>query len=162
MNLEESSGKPYGQRTLCLALTLMACLTMHPARGQTPTIEELEKRIDEAKKANKSKDSEQLPDGLLRDNRSGLIWSVSDNGQDATWGEASRYCKRRDMQLPTVGQLQKLVDHSERFHLSGYGYWSRQREGERWAVYVTLHNGRRSFEYVGTSNNFRALCVRGA
>jgi hypothetical protein len=178
-----------------LALALQACLAMHPARAQTPTIEELEKRIDDAKKAKAASEQAQedskrpaeqktkrtapfdeLADGLLRDHRTGLIWSAADNGKDVDWVDAARYCNRRGMQLPTVGQLQKLVDHSgamttpcqtrqcsvsDRFHLTGYGYWSRQREGARWAIFVTLDTGRRSFDYVGIRNNYRALCVRG-
>jgi uncharacterized protein DUF1566 len=115
--------------------------------------------------------------GLLSDRRTGVIWSAADNGADVNWDDATQYCTHRGMQLPTVAQLQSLVDRSGtmttpcetkqckisgRFHLSGYQFWSRQHEGERWAVFVSLNNGRRSFDYAGTRDNFRALCVRGA
>jgi hypothetical protein len=205
MCLQKPGGKSYRRRAAPCALALIVCLMARPALSQTPTIEELEKRIEEARKAQAadapaperalplphSEDSDAsagqkngqparfdpLADGLLRDHRTGLIWSASDNGRDVDWDDASRYCTGRGMQLPTVGQLLRLVDRtgamstpcqarqckvSGRFHLTGYGYWSRQREGERWAVFVTLDDGRRSFDYVGIRNNFRALCVRDA
>lgn len=201
MHLEKPPGKSNRPPPASWALGLVVCLIACPALSQTPTIEELEKRIEEAKAAQAApqqppapQDAENrstagaekkdpgsrfdpLPDGLLRDHRTGLVWSASDNGDDVDWNDASRYCTGRGMRLPTVGQLLKLVDRtgsvgtpcqdrqckvSERFHLTGHSYWSRQREGERWAVFVTLDNGRRSFDYVGIRNNYRALCVRGA
>jgi hypothetical protein len=226
MKLETSDDRSYWKPALTCGLALTACLMMHPARAQVPTIEELETRIEQAKKAKEANEQAQanskrqpeqpqsavastqaqllqggtpqrlrddtvaepekgrrkdpfdaLADGLLRDHRTGLVWSASDNGRDVDWIDASRFCARRGMQLPTVGQLQKLIDQSgamttpclgrqckvsERFHLTGFGYWSRQREGDRWAIFVTLDSGRRSFDYVGIRNNFRALCVKGA
>ncbi len=120
---------------------------------------------------------DELSGGLLRDHRTGLIWSASDNGQDISWADAGHYCAHRSMQLPTVGQLEGLVDRSGtmstpcqtrqckvsgRFHLTGSWFWSKQREGARWAVFVNLDNGQRNFDHAGVRNNFRVLCVRGA
>jgi hypothetical protein len=120
---------------------------------------------------------DELGGGLVRDRRTGLIWSAADNGQDINWGDASHYCAHHSMQLPSVAQLESLVDRSGamstpcqgrqckvsgRFHLTGFWFWSKQREGARWAVFVGLDNGQRNFDHAGQRNNFRALCVRGA
>ena len=120
---------------------------------------------------------DEVAGGLLRDHRISVTWSASDNGEDINWDDADSYCARRGMRLPTVAQLQGLVDRSgtlntpcqtkqckvsAQFHLTGPRFWSRQREGARWALFVHLDNGRRSFDYAGTRKNFRALCVRGA
>lgn len=201
MALEASRARSYCRLPLLLSMVVAGCLVVRPAFPQTPTIEDLEKRIEEAKRAkdaaqqaeaeskrqrdqaaaapgplSKARRFDELGDGLLRDHRTGLVWSASDNGADINWDDAAHYCNRRGMLLPTVAQLQSLVDRSgtmttpcqgkqckvsQRFHLTGYRFWTQQQEDERWALFVSLNNGRRNFDHAGLRDNFRALCVRG-
>ena len=219
---------------------LMLCLAFAPALAQVPTIEELEKRIDAAKKAQQETaaaarqpapsvsgqvtlqpgqktEAHPAPSGrlaepqqqrtrqaaqatesarkeggraqarqagrletvagnLLRD-RQGSVWTAADNGRDVDWVEADRYCAQRGMHLPGVVQLESLVDRSGTqsapcqakqckvsglFHLTGYRFWAKQREGNRWGLLVRLDDGRRSFDFTGSRDNLRALCVRSA
>jgi len=148
-------------------------------RAKIAAAQDEERRREEQKRAataERQKGSlDHVADGLLRDRR-GVIWSASDNGQDVSWDEADRYCTHRGMRLPSVAQLQSLVDRSGamttpcqarqckvsgQFHLTGYRFWSKRFEGGRWAVFVHLDNGQRSFDYAGSRDSFRALCVRG-
>ena len=148
-------------------------------RAQIAAAQDEERRREEQKRAataERQKGSlDHVADGLLRDRR-GVIWSASDNGQDVSWDEADRYCTHRGMRLPSVAQLPSLVDRSGamttpcqarqckvsgQFHLTGYRFWSKRFEGGRWAVFVHLDNGQRSFDYAGSRDSFRALCVRG-
>lgn len=149
-------------------------------RGRIAAAQDEERRREEQERAATAKRQkgplDHVAEGLLRDGR-GVIWSASDNGRDVSWDEADRYCTHRGMRLPSVAQLQSLVDRSSamttpcqakqckvsgQFHLTGYRFWSKQFEGGRWAVFVHLDNGRRSFDSAASRDSFRALCVRGA
>jgi len=149
-------------------------------RGRIAAAQDEERRREEQERAATAKRQkgplDHVADGLLRDGR-GVIWSASDNGRDVSWDEADRYCTHRGMRLPSVAQLQSLVDRSGamttpcqakqckvsgQFHLTGYRFWSKQFEAGRWAVFVHLDNGRRSFDSAASRDSFRALCVRGA
>jgi hypothetical protein len=149
-------------------------------RARIAAAQDEERRREEQERATTAKRQkgplDHVADDLLRDGR-GVIWSAADNGRDVSWDEADRYCTHRGMRLPSVAQLQSLVDRSGatttpcqakqckvsgQFHLTGYRFWSKQFEGGRWAVFVHLDNGRRSFDSAASRDSFRALCVRGA
>jgi hypothetical protein len=116
-------------------------------------------------------------DGTVRDSQTGVIWAAQDNGSDIDWNGARNYCASRggDWSLPTVAQLQGLVDSSgalkqqcgsftcnvtPSIRLSSFWFWSSEPNGssEAWGVY--LANGTRNSPPVGLANTNRALCVR--
>lgn len=55
--------------------------------------------------------------GVVLDNATQLVWQRSDDGKTRTWQEALRYCEglylagRADWHLPTVKELQSIVDY---------------------------------------------------
>jgi hypothetical protein len=67
------------------------------------------------------------------DQISGLIWTVKDNGRDASWRQANKYCRDlrsarySDWRLPTIDELEGIYD--------GSGFSAPPRsEGIQWAL----------------------------
>jgi hypothetical protein len=115
--------------------------------------------------------------GVLRDTRTGLLWSQSDNGSDISWDDASRYCSGKGgrYRLPTSSELQGIYgtgggektqcgshrcDVSPRFRLTSFWLWSSEKNGSSQAWFVNLGNGRRVSIVAGFAYNNRALCVQ--
>jgi hypothetical protein len=114
---------------------------------------------------------------VLRDTRTGLLWSQSDNGSYINMGDASRYCsgKGGGWRLPTSSELQGIYgsgggaktqcggyrcDVSPLFRLTHVFVWSSEKEGVSQAWFVDLNNGNRNLVAVRNTNSNRALCVR--
>lgn len=62
---------------------------------------------------------ESLLGGVVKDNETGLMWSMTDNGMDLTWESASAYCITytkghfANWRMPTVGELETILKSSE-------------------------------------------------
>jgi hypothetical protein len=113
--------------------------------------------------------------GTWKDNATGLIWSVKDNGSDTSWIQASNYCKNlalggyTDWRLPTLKKLETIYDKrlSKEFkaknpiELKGADMWAEATDsGNAWMF--SFLNGGTSLLPVGggCGGNGRALCVR--
>ncbi|MCA3061037.1 MAG: DUF1566 domain-containing protein [Rhodocyclaceae bacterium] len=113
--------------------------------------------------------------GVLRDPKSGLEWTATDNGRDINWADASAYCTKRGRgwRLPTADELLNLNDGSgvmqtrcghdtcyvsSNFRLTSNSFWSGTRNGPSEAWIVLLF--RRDFSRPVRDDNLRALCVR--
>jgi len=107
------------------------------------------------------------------DPASGLMWQKRDNARNATWHQATEYCKNlrlsgySDWRLPEIDELQAVWDPKHQYSLSGqlelssYFLWSNSRgsaSGEAWFFHFL--NGRPVSATLDTSGNLRALCVR--
>jgi hypothetical protein len=120
---------------------------------------------------------------IVRDTRTGLLWSQSDNGTEINWSDASRYCsgKGGGWRLPTISELQGIYrtggsnktqcgrfrcDVSALFRLTDVWFMSSEKLGNKFssrAVHgVTLDDGRTSSYDPASaySPGVRALCVR--
>lgn len=120
--------------------------------------------------------------GVLRDTRTGLFWTQSDNGADISWGDASRYCSGmgRAWRLPNTYELHSpdlqgiygtgrgvspqcgfsRCNVSPLFRLTSIWFWSSESDGASEAWFVDLRFGGRDSHGVGNTRNLRALCVR--
>ena len=117
-----------------------------------------------------------LGNGVLKNVRTGLEWTQSDNGRDINWNDARNYCASKGgaWRLPTVAELAAIYDKSSAvtrcggvtcsvsplFRLSSNWSWSRTQNGSSKVLYVDLNDGNRHFSNVGNPFNSRALCVR--
>lgn len=116
--------------------------------------------------------------GVMRDGRTGLEWSVADNGDDIAWEAAQRWCASRGpaWRLPSAAELEALHDPSgqavarcgsarckvsARFQLSEAFFWSADGHGSAEAWSVGLGAGRREALPKERADAQRALCVRG-
>jgi tetratricopeptide (TPR) repeat protein len=121
-------------------------------------------------------------DGIVKDKKTGLEWSQSDNGFAVRGKDAKRYCenKRDGWRLPSVDELEGIDDKggigatqcgseicqiSPLFHLTGYYFWSDTQNGtslfgaKAWLYY--FNDGHRgSLLWSVISTDARALCVR--
>jgi hypothetical protein len=123
-----------------------------------------------------------LGGGILKDTKTGLEWTQSDNGRDIDWNGARNHCAARggSWRLPSVAELQAIYDAnvpspkvcwhhivasytckvSPLFNLTGPGYWSDEASGSANAFGVSLAYGNRLFSLVGNADGYRTLCVR--
>ena len=117
---------------------------------------------------------EDLGGGSLRDTRTGLVWTQSDNGRDIDWNGASAHCQAKGMRLPTIDELQAIYERpgagttscgdftckvSPLFRLTSFGFWSGTKEGSYRAFYLNLLDGYRAPDPLDHSFLNRALCV---
>ena len=79
-----------------------------------------------------------VDDDTAKDTLTNLVWQRSDDGQTRSWEQAQQYCAdlvlagKTDWRLPTIGQLQTIVDHTtwnpaistEVFSAQSTYYWS--------------------------------------
>ncbi len=113
--------------------------------------------------------------GTIRDGKTGLEWSQSDNGSDINWNEATRYCDNKGggWRLPSTSELQGIFDASlsipcgmftcrtsSEFGLTGHWFWTNERNGSSEAFLVSLIDVDRGAIHVKSRSNERALCVR--
>ena len=113
--------------------------------------------------------------GTWKDDATGLIWSVKDNGFEASWVQASNYCKNlalggyTDWRLPTLKELATIYDKSlskelkakNPIELKGENVWAESTDsGNAWMF--SFLNGSTSLLPAGggCGGNGRALCVR--
>jgi len=104
-----------------------------------------------------------------------LEWSLSDNGADINWSEATKYCtsKGSSWRLPTIAELQSVYDPTQttscgpypchaaqKLHLTGPWFWSNESSGVSSAFYITLTYGDQFDFHVEGRGGLRALCVR--
>lgn len=114
---------------------------------------------------------------VWKDDSTGLMWAVDDNGADSGWNQARNYCEslslegHTDWRLPTLDELKNLYDPSLKkqfkakgpIKLTGADIWSSSRNdyGDAWSF---------NFGFGGTSlaptggacgTVGRALCTRG-
>jgi hypothetical protein len=114
-------------------------------------------------------------DGSWKDNATGLIWAIKDNGSDVNWNLARDYCGNlrvggfSDWSLPTIDELEALYDEklSKQFKARGPielgGSCSlsetKNNSGEVWS-YCFSYGGRSLGPISGHGSAGRALCVR--
>lgn len=115
--------------------------------------------------------------GTWKDDATGLLWAVKDNGSDANWVQANSYCKglnlggQTDWRLPTRTELESIFDKRSSkaikvknpIDLKGENIWGESTEsGNAWLF--SFLNGGTSLVPVGGScgTSGRALCVRQA
>ena len=88
--------------------------------------------------------------GLLRDPRTGIVWTRSDNGVRLGWEKAKAYCQQMAMELPSVDELKVLQSHlsehcnptceqRDRFQLVSNDLWTGELTKPNIARYVTFH-----------------------
>lgn len=182
-------------RTALLALLCIPTLAL----AQT-NLEDLQRQVDQAMQkkaaqdkpppAKKTVDSpaptraavgrqSTLVSDSWRDSRSGLIWSLSDNGYgyvDINWKDARSWCagKGSGWDLPTMTALQSIYDKDASpekcgggscrvvapFKLTGPWVWTRETDGPMKAYAVDLGFGIVNSFDVGYSAKVCALCVR--
>ncbi|HUE73604.1 MAG TPA: protein kinase [Pirellulaceae bacterium] len=116
-----------------------------------------------------------LGNGRLRDTRTGLVWTQSDNGRDIDWNAADAYCRGKGMRLPSLDELAAIHDRpgagradcgrgltckiSPLFRLTSIWFLSGTKEGSDGAWLIHLVNGYRSATRLGNATSYRALCV---
>ena len=115
--------------------------------------------------------------GTWKDDATGLLWSVKDNGSDTNWVQASNYCKNlalggyTDWRLPTRKELETIFDKrsSKEFkaknpiEVKGENVWAELTDsGNAWTF--SFFNGGTSLVPTsgGCGTSGRALCVRGS
>ena len=113
--------------------------------------------------------------GTWKDDATGLLWSVKDNGSDTNWVQASNYCNdlvlggHTDWRLPTLNELETIYDKrlSKEFkaknpiELRGEHMWAESTDsGNAWMF--SFLNGGTSLVPTGGACGVagRALCVR--
>lgn len=118
---------------------------------------------------------EALDGGVVRDTKTGLEWTQSDNGSEINWSEATRYCtgKGDGWRLGSPDELESLYDTAQstscgkhtcrvspNFRLTASWFWSNELKGSSYAWTVYLHVGNRYAHHVEPRYYTRALCVR--
>lgn len=114
-----------------------------------------------------------IRDGSIRDPQTKLNWTRQDNGEDINWYHAQRWCAFPGSRLPSVKELQGLVNQSSKLNascrickispllrLTSYVFWSGEANGPLRAYYVQLDEGTRGSLRVDQITPIRALCVR--
>lgn len=181
-----------GYRAAAVALTavLFGTPLLPPGALAQTKIEELERKLEQAKKDAQQKAAR--PAAAPRENAAcqggfsgqtytdsrGLLWTASDNGRDVNWAQAKACCRGLGpgWSLPTVEQVLSLYDKSvagmrcsvdghickvsSAFRLSSRWFWSAETVGSSEAWGVSLLDGDRHLGHVGDSAYVRALCVR--
>ena len=106
--------------------------------------------------------------GLLRDPRTGIVWTQSDNGVRLGWEKAKAYCQQKAMELPTVDELKVLQSHlsehcnptceqRDRFHLVSNDLWTGELTKPDTARYISIFGDVHEFLI---SLELSTLCVR--
>ena len=116
----------------------------------------------------------QVPPGACLDPDTGLMWTMTDNGRDVNWHEASEYAKQlrlgnySDWRLPTIQELKRLPTYI----FGNFGnpgnptkgsahFWSSTKEDWDSAFCYSFQYGVSHSSSLTYSGNLRALCVRG-
>jgi hypothetical protein len=113
--------------------------------------------------------------GTWKDDATGLMWSVRDNGADTNWVQANNYCENltlgglTDWRLPTLKELETIYDKrlskelksKNPIELKGENMWAESNDsGNAW-VFSFLNGGTSLLPTGGgCGGTGRALCVR--
>ena len=114
--------------------------------------------------------------GAVKDAKTGLEWTQSDNGTDINWNEATAYCSNKGpgWKLPSNDDLLNIYDKSASvscnasnpcrtsplFQLSGHIFWTNELNASSQAWLFVLTMGIRDPSSVEFRFGARALCVR--
>ncbi len=150
-------------RMLLLVLTLAACRTGDRSSEPNPTPDRFVAATD----------------GVVRDQRTGLLWTSGDHDQSLPWDDAERYCRElvvgseKGWRLPEIEELQALYDlrfneacGSRSCHLDpairlAEPYvWSVSTRGPGTRFYFDFAAGNSLSPGIGPKLVRRVLCVR--
>jgi hypothetical protein len=119
-----------------------------------------------------------LASRLYLDPKTGLMWTVEDNGEDITWHDAEAYARAlrlggfSDWRLPTIAELDRLhtgagisddINIRPPFQLTSWIIWSSERLSQESGTKMQVFLFNRGFPYfseASASDGHRALCVR--
>jgi hypothetical protein len=115
-----------------------------------------------------------VPEGVYLDPETKLMWTITDNGEDIDWNEATEYASQlrlggyADWRLPTIEELEQLHDSNsgnkieirKPFQLTSGNIWSSMREGRHLASYYIFGPGILNDPVPINRATARALCVR--
>jgi biopolymer transport protein ExbD len=174
----------YAQETKTVAAGAQAVVVLSPTAAIAARQQEAQQRAaaESAARNPGNLGFVDLGGGILKDTKTGLEWTQSDNGRDIDWNGARNHCAARggSWRLPSVAELQAIYDAnvpspkvcwhhivasytckvSPLFNLTGPGYWSDEASGSANAFGVSLAYGNRLFSLVGNADGYRTLCVR--
>jgi len=119
--------------------------------------------------------SDMLP--VWADPATGLTWARKDNGSDATWSQANKYCRnlrlgaRSGWRVPTIDELWGIFDEAKAgqtglhtkggIRLSWPGVWSNTQGNnseEKWAF--SFYNGSRGSSKLPRQHQSSFVCAR--
>jgi hypothetical protein len=124
----------------------------------------------------------QLGTDVVRDARSGLVWTARDGGRELSWRNADRYCRELALdsgdaawRLPSIEELAALYDTSmeqpctgtaicridSAIHLSSPYQWSATAPQPDRRVYYDFALGSQLSPLIRPALTRRALCTRG-
>lgn len=118
---------------------------------------------------------ESVNGGLLRDTRTGLLWTQSDNGSRVDWQQANAFCEAKGMRLPSIDELVAIYNRpgagstpcpplaclvSPLFRSTSNRHWSGTLEGSGEAWTLDLAFGKSNTMPLGNDLG-RAFCVSG-
>ena len=120
-----------------------------------------------------------LASRLFLDPKTGLMWTVEDNGKDITWPGAEAYATAlrlggfSDWRLPTIVELERLHSRASTsgdtinirppFQLTSWIIWSSERLSQESATTMRVFLFDRGIPYfseASASDGHRAVCVR--
>jgi len=112
---------------------------------------------------------------IWEDSKTGLVWTVEDNGSDVNWSQASNYCEsltlggHTDWRMPTLDELTDIYDPSLSkpykakgpINLKSASIWSgtRNKTGDAWSFNFG-YGGTTLSPTAGCGTAGRALCTR--
>jgi hypothetical protein len=124
-------------------------------------------------------------DGTATDTRTGLMWTIEDNGSNADWNAANVHCQtlaladHGDWRMPTVEELEALHFEGRAisncheiegksipcyiykpFTLSGMSMWSSNKRDASSAWLFSFYLGQRAISTLDRTGTRRVLCVR--
>jgi len=134
---------------------------------------------DPAERASPQSRFRAVSDGVVRDSRSGLLWTSRDNGQSLAWVDAERHCAALALagstlwRLPEVDELADLYDETVQqpcgpwtcrvdraIRLSDPYFWSATGRQSTRRFYVDFRFGTRLAPVPNPALVRRVLCVR--
>ncbi|MBE9520178.1 MAG: DUF1566 domain-containing protein [Proteobacteria bacterium] len=114
--------------------------------------------------------------GTVTDNKTGLMWAVSDNGADIDFEDGDRYCRSftaggfSDWRLPDIEELKALYDPKAKT-ADGFGITGKIQLSSccPWSSYdstgvsslLDFRTGKEIWSFKGDKELLRALPVRG-
>jgi hypothetical protein len=115
---------------------------------------------------------------IVRDSRTGLLWTARDAGRELAWGAARRHCREIALaaggawRLPSIEELAALYEESQHqpcddgtcrvdpaIDLASPYQWSGTARGENRRVYFDFQHGSELAPLLRPALTRRALCV---
>ena len=115
-----------------------------------------------------------ISSGQVVDTGTGLIWQQISSDIAMTWAEAQAYCGGEGWRLPSMKELQTLVDETRLlpaldtsvfpvvFAESGYGYWSSSAVAGLVSYVWIVHFESGQSDYDDQTRTYRVRCCRSA